>query len=199
MKETYQALPDQDPCPECEASQPGNNCPPPLATDCIVVDSLLCSKKVQKIAELTIPVATLGEIIDIGPGGVISPLITLTPDLSGVVSQVTVVPGTVINTGFLPANITILGISTPLQINLPFQQETECPGVCPEDNVTESPYKIEAVITQGIEALGVGAASILFKVILSTNLTATRKVVAKEPDLQLVSDISPDRCARAGQ
>ncbi len=184
------------PCYKCKYNQV-ENCPPQLATDCIVVDSLVCSQKVYKVAELSVPIPTLGDIISIGPGGTITPLVTLTPDIRGVVNQITVVKNMVINTGYLPANITILGIETPLQINIPFQQETVCPGVCPEDTVTESPYKIESVVTQGIEALGVSVANILFKVILSTNLTVTRPVITKSSDLKVVQDVNDDRCERS--
>jgi|SRR5690625_3195295 len=180
------------PCYECEHYSV-EKCPPQLSTDCIVVNSLICSKKVYKVAELSIPIPTLGDIISIGPGGVITPLISLTPNLSGVVSQITVVKNMVINTGYLPASVTILGIETPLQINIPFQQETLCPGVCPEDTVTESPFKIEAKVTQGIEALGVSVANILFKVILSTNLTVTRPVITKAPNQKVVKDVNDDR------
>lgn len=100
----------------------------------------------------------------------------------------------VINTGYLPANVTILGVETPLQINIPFQQETHCPGVCPEDTVKESPFKIEAKVTQGIEALGVSAANILFKVVLSTTLTVTRPVITKASNIKVVRDVNEDRC-----
>ncbi|GEN30640.1 hypothetical protein HNQ35_001517 [Cerasibacillus quisquiliarum] len=184
---------EEKPCYECEFHET-KKCPPKLASDCIVVDSLICSKKIYKVAELSVPVSTLGDIISIGPGGVITPLISLTPDLNGVVSQITVVKDMVINTGYLPANVTILGIETPLQINIPFQQETMCPGVCPEDTVKESPYKIEAKVTQGIEALGVSVANILFKVVLSTNLTVTRPVITKAKNLKVVKDVNEDRC-----
>ena|SRR5699024_7861445 len=148
----------EKPCYECEFRN-NQNRPPILASDCIVVDSLICSKKVYKIAELSVPIPTLGDIIDIGPGGVITPLVSLTPEISGIVTQTTVVKNMVINTGYLPANVTILGIETPLQINIPFQQETVCPGVCPEDTIHESPFKIESVVTQGIEALGVSGST----------------------------------------
>lgn len=184
---------EKTPCYFCESYEP-RKCPPELSTDCVVVNSLVCSEKVYKVAELSIPIATLGDIIDIGPGGVISPLITLTPDIAGITSQVTVVKDMVINTGFLPANITILGLPLPIEINLPFQQETMCPGVCPEDTVQESPFNIESVVTQGIEAVGITEANILFKVILSTNLTVTRPVIAKAHELQVVSDVNTDRC-----
>src|SRR5699024_2104450 len=105
--------------------------PPTLATDCIVVESLICSKRINQVAELAVPIPTLGDIISIGPGGVINPAITLTPDINGLVTQTTVVKDMVITTGYLPANVTILGIETPLQLNIPFQEETNCPGVCP--------------------------------------------------------------------
>lgn len=184
---------EESPCYECDFYET-NKCPPKLATDCVVVDSLVCSKKIYKVAELSVPIPTLGDIISIGPGGVITPLITLTPDLNGIVTQVTVVKDMVINTGYLPANVTILGITTPIQINIPFQQETVCPGVCPEDTIKESPYKIEAKVTQGIEALGISVANILFKVVLSTNLTVTRPVITKNPNLKVVKDVNEDRC-----
>lgn len=184
-------------CYECEFSQVGSTRPrrPRLASDCIVVDSLICNQKVFKVAEINLPIATLDPIIEIGPGGTISPLVTLTPDLSGVVSQVTVTKDLIINTGYLPANITILGIPLPLQVHLPFQQETICPGVCPEDTVVESPYQIESIVIQGIEAFGVGVASILFKVVLSTNIIATRPVIAKADDLRVVQDVNENRCS----
>lgn len=180
-------------CYECDFNE-REKCPPHLASDCVVVNSVICSKKVHKIAELSIPIPTLGDIITIGPGGVISPLVTLTPDLQNIVSQVTVVKDMVINTGYLPANITVLGLPLPIQINIPFQQETLCPGVCPEDTIHESSFKIEAVVTQGIEALGVSVASILFKVVLSTNLTVTRPVITKATNLKVVKDVNEDRC-----
>lgn len=87
------------------------------------------SDKIYKVAELSVPIPTLGDIIDIGPGGIITRLITLTPDIQGIVTQVTVVKNMIINTAYLPANVTILGITTPLQINIPFQQETTVPIV----------------------------------------------------------------------
>lgn len=184
---------EQNTCYECEHFESSRNTPE-LATDCVVVDSLICSKKVYKVAELSVPIPTLGDIISIGPGGVITPFITLTPDLTSIVSQTTVVKDMIINTGYLPANVTILGITTPLQINIPFQQETICPGVCPEDTITESPFKMEAKVTQGIEALGVSVANILFKVVLSTNLTVTRPIVTKNPTIKAVKDVNADRC-----
>jgi|SRR5690625_2438201 len=187
----------EPPCYECNHYETRKR-PPVLSTDCVVVESLLCSKKILNIAELAVPIPTLGDIIDIGPGGIITPAISLTPHVSEVISQTTVVNDMVIITGYLPASVTILGIETPLELNIPFQSETHCPGVCAEDNVKLTPFRIEASVTQGIEALGVSLGNILFKVIMSTNLTATRPIITKTDDLKVVRDVNEDRCRRSG-
>src|SRR5699024_8584412 len=184
---------EKQPCYECEFKRTRRR-PAPLTSDCVVTDSLVCSKKIYKVAEIAVPIPTLGDIISIGPGGVITPLISLTPHVENVITQVTVLKDMVVNTGYLPASVTILGIETPLQLNIPFQHETKCPGVCPEDTVTESPYKIEASITQGIEARGISLANILFKVIMSTDVTVTRPVITKSSKLKVVRDVNENRC-----
>lgn len=183
-------------CYECEFNyQQAKR--PRLTSDCIVVDSLLCSSHESVIAEITVPAATIGGIIVIGPGGTITPAITLTPDISNIVFNTTVVKNLVIITGYLPANVTILGIELPVQITIPFQHEVSCPGLCPEDNVTLSPFRIESTVTQGLEALGVSVASILFKVVLSTTVTATRQVIVKADDLRVVADVNENRCRQS--
>lgn len=186
------------PCYECEYNYYENKKRPQLASDCIIVESLICSQKVSVVSELAVPIPTLGDIISIGPGGVIDPPLSLTPDISHITSQTTVLKDMVVITGYLPANVTILGIETPLQISIPFQKEIDCPGVCPEDRIAQTPLKIESKITQGIEALGVSVANVLFKVILSTTVTATRPVIVKEPSLNLVGDVNVDRCEMSG-
>lgn len=187
------------PCYACEYNDVVQNRPIQLASDCIVVDSLVCTKKIYPVAELVIPVPTLGDIIDIGPGGLISPLITLIPDINGLTYQTTVTKDLIVVTGFLPANISILGIDTPLQINLPFQEEIVCPGVCPEDTVRETNFMIRSVVTQGIEALGITVANILFKVILTSQVTVTRPIITKSDDLRIVGDVNVDRCETNGR
>jgi len=185
------------PCYECEYNQVQRR-RPQLASDCIVVESLVCSQRVSVVAELAIPIPTLGDIISIGPGGVIDPPLSLRPDISHIVSQTTVLKDMIVITGFLPANVTILGIETPLQISIPFQTEIDCPGVCPEDRIFQTPLKIETKITQGIEAVGISIANVLFKVLLSTNVTATRPVIVKEPNLNIVGDVNENRCEVSG-
>jgi hypothetical protein len=184
-------------CPTCNEVF---SCPPAvqLTTDCIVVNSLVCTKTVQKVAELTIPAVTIGTIITVGPGGVITPLIQLVPDVSNVVNNILVVRDKVINTGFLPANIVVAGITLPIAVNLPFQNETDCPGACPEDTVTETPFQVEAIVVQGIEAIGISVATIRLKVILRTTITVTRPLLAKIPNnLQIIQDANPNRCTNS--
>lgn len=179
---------------KCNKRKPIVTPPPTLATDCVVVESLICSERVNNIAELTVPIPTLGDIISIGPGGVITPPISLTPNIDSIVSKTTVVKDMVIMTGYLPASVTILGIETPLELNIPFQSETVCPGVCPEDTVQQTPFQIETSVTQGIESLGVSVGNILFKVVMSTNLTVTRPIIAKSDEIKVVNDVNENRC-----
>lgn len=204
-KEVTEVEAQRQPCPcqsrdrrcyECEFNYYQRKAPR-LTSDCIVVDSLLCSSNASIIAEINIPALTIGGIITVGPGGVISPPITLTPDISNIVYNTTVTKNLVVITGYLPANVTVLGIELPIQITIPFQHELHCPGVCPEDAVTVSPPRIESTVIQGFEALGVSVASILFKVILSSTITATRQVIVKADDLRVVADVNENRCRQS--
>src|SRR5699024_1332423 len=86
------------PCYECEYNQVQRR-RPQLASDCIVVESLVCSQRVSVVAELAIPIPTLGDIISIGPGGVIDPPLSLRPDISHIVSQTTVLKDMIVITG----------------------------------------------------------------------------------------------------
>ncbi|MFC4077833.1 hypothetical protein [Salinithrix halophila] len=166
---------------------------PPKVNDRFVVDSLICSKTVQKSAGLIIPATTVNPLLTISPNGTITPLVTLNPHIGEVVIDNLLFPDRVISSGFLPADITITGVPLPVPINLPFQQEMVCTGACPEDQVTETPLEIEAVIVQGIAALGITPASILFKVILKTTVTVTRRVIATLPETKPAPDPHPAR------
>lgn len=174
---------------------------PQLNSDCMVVDTLVCNEEVQKVAEFEIGVdeliAQIGGVVDIvvGPGGEVTPAISITPRVEQAVNRIFVLEGKVVNTGFIPANINIVGVDTPLQVNLPFQEETDCPGACPQDNVNESPLQVEGTVVTGVQALGITAATIRFKVILRTTLTVTRPVITKIPeDFKFVQDVNPNRC-----
>jgi hypothetical protein len=153
----------------------------PLNSDCVLVNSVVGSKMVQKVAEITLPVTTFGgvDLADILT-------ISVVPNLAGITHNVTVIRDKVVNIGLIPATITVTlaGVALPVIIttSIPFQEHTDFPGACPEDTVTESPFVIEGVFTQPgvpvISALGVVTLTgILIKVVLRTTITVTRPVI----------------------
>ncbi|MED3647840.1 hypothetical protein P4475_13715 [Halalkalibacterium halodurans] len=155
----------------------------PLTSDCIVVDSLVCSKTVQKVAEITFPLDL------IAPAGItIADIISINvvPDLNGITQNSRIIQDKVVNIGLIPATITVtvLGVDLPLTLttSLPFQEHTDCPGACPEDRLHETPLEVEGIFTQpGVPVLGVAGLElvegILVKVILRTTITVTRPIV----------------------
>lgn len=186
-------------CPKKE-QQP---CPSP-SVECLKVLSVVCTKNVQKVAELSVPAVTL--LPDTFPPEDLT-LITfsnVTANPNGIVMRGTLVEGKVINSGFVPitATINVLGdiIPTPITVslNLPFQAETECPGACPGDDLQETVPVIEAVlepvITPGIEVGGVLAlGTITFKVIIRTQITVSREKLV-QAGVTVLGDLNPDRC-----
>lgn len=163
----------------------------------ILVNKVVCSRQVQKVAEATIPLSALGIVLT--PGEPI-PLINLTPDLAGIVQNSAILRDEVVNTGYVPATITVAGIPTPITVSLPFQQHTPCPGACPEDILTEAPLEVEGIIIQPVPlaVVGgvVGVASALFKVVLRTTITVTRPMLGKlnHKDLSSLCDVNHHRC-----
>ena len=139
----------------------------PLASDCVVANSVVCSKKVQKVAELAIPFARFGfepsTVADLA--GV---QISIVPDLANIVINRRVIKDKVINMGFVPTTITVTPPGgTAVEVgpfNIPFQLHTDCPGACPEDTVIETPFVLEGTFAQpGISVVvGAGATAIRF-------------------------------------
>ncbi|MDY7221812.1 hypothetical protein [Halalkalibacterium halodurans] len=170
----------------------------PLTSDCIVVDSLVCSKTVQKVAEITFPLDL------IAPAGItIADIISINvvPDLNGITQNARIIQDKVVNIGLIPATITVtvLGVDLPLTLttSLPFQEHTDCPGACPEDRLHETPLEVEGIFTQpGVPVLGVAGLElvegILVKVILRTTITVTRPIVVDKDGHKC--DLVPNRC-----
>ncbi|WP_148359634.1 hypothetical protein [Peribacillus simplex] len=177
-----------------------------LNSDCVVVNSVVCSKMVQKVAEITLPLTVFAP----APGGIPATStitsITVTPNLAGIVHNVRVIRDKIVNIGFIPATITVIAVSTAgvaatftVTANLPFQEHTDCPGACPEDTVTESPFIVEGTFAQqGVSFVNftpvppVIAAGILVKVILRTNLTVTRPIIVDKHGG--ICDVNDRRC-----
>lgn len=191
-----------EPCDRCGSYDRCSCRKPRLSSDYgkkhdILVNKVVCSKQVQKVAEATIPLSALGIVLT--PGEPI-PLITLTPDLAGIVQNSAILRDEVVNTGYVPATITVAGIPTPVTVSLPFQQHTPCPGACPEDILTEAPLEVEGIIIQPVPlaVIGgvVGVASALFKVVLRTTITVTRPMLGRlgHKDLSSLCDVNTHRC-----
>jgi hypothetical protein len=158
-----------------------------------VINQLICSKEVQKIAEVQFPM-TLLPGVEIGPSGSLVPLIQLQPNLSGIVQTSTIIKDRVINVGYLPANVVILGATTPITVSLPFSQITDCPGARPEDQLIETALQPEAIIIQPVPTTVVGvnlASLVLLKVILKTRITVLRPIIAKIHDVVPLQALHP--------
>ncbi|MCY9138375.1 hypothetical protein [Peribacillus frigoritolerans] len=160
----------------------------PLNSDCIVVDSVICSKEVQKTAEL-----------DIGLGlfGIEDEIVDVTVDESNIDQNIVLIEGKVVNIGVVPINVTVAGTPFSLSGNVIFQEETDCPGACPGDTVTETPLQIEAIILQRVENAflfnGLLTTPVLrVKVILRTTITVTRPVILDKDGN--ICDLNDRRC-----
>ncbi len=174
----------------CCNPQPVHQTPTP-AMECIQVNSVIGSKTVQKVAELTLPLASIGI-----PEG-ITPVIIANP--GGIVMRGTLIDGKVINSGYVPILLTI-PVATPVTIalNLPFQAETEFPGACTGDQLTETLPVIEGVIPPvitpaGSVISGVVVSTITLKAIIRTTITVTRSKIV-QGFFNVCGDVNPDRC-----
>lgn len=167
--------------------------------DSLITDSVICSKEVQKITEIDFPRGFLG--VEIGPGGVLTPQPGLTVNLEGVSQNIVLLRDKIVNIGFFP--VTITRGDTPVpgleEVNLPLQEETDCPGVCPEDIAIEAPFQVEAVIIQPIPR-SVSATDevvvldiVRFKIVLRTTITVVRPIINSK-DGCFVKDVNEHRC-----
>jgi len=195
---------NQDATKQCCQQQKQQPCPSP-SVECLKVLSVVCTKNVQKVAELSVPAAA---ILPAAFPPASLPLISfsnVTANPNGIVMRGTLVEGKVINSGFVPITATLnvldglIPTPIPISFNLPFQEETECPGACPGDDLQETVPVIEAVlepvITPGIEVGGVLAlGTITFKVIIRTQITVSREKLV-QAGVTVLGDLNPDRCA----
>ena len=177
----------------------------PLNSDCFVVNSVVCSKMVQKVAEITLPFSLFAGALT-AASQIIS--IVVTPNLAGIVHNRTIIRDKVVNIGFIPASIVITFLSgaatvvlPAVNVNLPFQEHTDCPGACPGDTLTEAPLEIEGIFSQPgvsttatVGGVTLNVLGILFKVILRTTITVTRPVIMDEHGD--ICDLNDHRCER---
>ncbi len=196
---------------------------PARREEAVLVNKVICSKSVQKTAEFALPFA-IGPLGTAGVGaitpgalaGILSTLlgvavteaqilaglisVRVRPVFSEIESEITVVRDKIINLGFVPAFLEVR-IAGVLELSLPiriyFQEHTDCPGVCPGDTVTETPYVVEATLDQDLIQIENGNLVInllLFKAILRTTITATRPTLVDPYDHDCVRDVNEHRC-----
>ncbi|MEK4029392.1 hypothetical protein MKZ02_12765 [Pseudobacillus sp. FSL P4-0506] len=166
--------------------------------DSLIIDSVICSKEVKKVTELDIPLPLLPIPIEIGPGGIITPELSITVDSSGISQNVIVLKDMVVNIGYVPAS-SFVGGTLLGSANIPFQEETDCPGVCPGDIAVESPLQVEAIIIQPLPNAIIPALITLgptdiarVKIILRTTITVIRPIIKSKDGC--FSDLNTDRC-----
>ncbi|MDP1418142.1 hypothetical protein Q8G35_06940 [Peribacillus simplex] len=187
---------------ECNFKAPARELAAPLNSDCVLVNSVVGSKTVQKVAEATFPFTAFAPVI---PAGSTIVSVAVVPNLSGVVRNTTIIRDKVVNIGFIPVTITVTflapGTTTPatavLATNLPFQAHTDFPGACPEDSVIEPPLVVEGIFAQpGVSFVtGTGAVTtdaILVKIVLRTSITVTRQVIVDSHGG--ICDVNDRRC-----
>lgn len=173
-----------------------DDCKP--SVECLKVNSVICSKTVSKVAELTVPAVDIGIPADTDLALVD---FTVVPNPSRIVMRGTLVNGVVINSGYVPVAVSIVvaGVELPsITINLPFQEETNCPGACAGDDLQETQPVIEAVLnpvfTPQLSVGGINlAGTVTFKVILRTTITVSREKLVYSA-VNVIYDINEDRC-----
>lgn len=180
----------------CNEKKQQKPCKPEV--ECLKVNSVICSKTVQKVAEITLPTLDVGIPADTDLALVD---FNVVPIPSRIVMRGTLVNGKVINSGYVPVAVTIIiaGVSLPsFTLNLPFQEETDCPGACPGDDLQETQPVIEAVLTPvftpQVTVAGVTlAGTVTFKVIIRTQITVSREKLVYS-SVNVIGDINEDRC-----
>ncbi|MCQ6282336.1 hypothetical protein [Bacillus sp. EB600] len=173
----------------------------PLNSNCTLVNSVVCSKDVQKVAELTLPITAFAGLV---LADIVS--INVVPNLAGITANARIIKDKVVNIGLIPVTITITvttpGVTiAPLTTTIPFQAETDCPGACPEDTLVETPLQVEGIFVQpGVPIVtgplvGALVTGILFKIILRTTITVVRPLLVDEHGN--FCDVT-DRCITTG-
>lgn len=181
---------------ECNFKKPQFK-PAKLTSDCVVVNSLVGSKSVQKVAETTLPITLFPNLLDIAD--LVS--VNVVPNLDEITQNARIIKDKVVNIGLVPATIsvTIAGVALPdiITTTIPFQAHTDFFGACPQDMLQETPLEVEGIFTQpGVEvvnAAGTGLVEgILVKIVLRTQITVTRQVIKDQQGN--VCEINPNRC-----
>ncbi|QNK48612.1 hypothetical protein H7F28_25890 [Brevibacterium sp. PAMC23299] len=188
---------------DCNFKAPARQLAAPLNSDCVLVNSVVGSKAVQKVAETTLPFTAFTPVI---PAGSTIRSVSVVPNLAGITRNTTIIRDKVVNIGLIPVTVTVTftapGTTAPvltatLATSLPFQEHTDFPGACPEDMVVEPPLTIEGIFAQpGVPVIGptglITANAILVKIVLRTTITVTRQVIVDKHGG--ICDVNERRC-----
>ncbi|MBT2618619.1 MULTISPECIES: hypothetical protein [unclassified Bacillus (in: firmicutes)] len=187
---------------KCDFKAAARELASPLNSDCVLVNSVVGSKAVQKAAEATFPFTAFTPAI---PAGSTIVSVSVLPNLAGVTRNTTIIRDKVVNIGLIPVTITVTflapGSTTPatatLTTSLPFQEHTDFPGACPEDTVVEPPLVVEGIFAQAgtpfVSGTGVITTdAILVKVVLRTTITVIRPVIVDSHGG--ICDVNERRC-----
>ncbi|MFE4145164.1 hypothetical protein ACFX4I_25575, partial [Peribacillus sp. YIM B13472] len=188
---------------KCDFKAPARQLAAPLNSDCVLVNSVVGSKAIQKVAEATLPFTAFTPAI---PAGSTIVSVAVVPNLAGVTRNTSIIRDKVVNIGLIPVAITVTytapGTTTPvltatLSTSLPFQEHTDFPGACPEDMVVEPPLVVEGIFAQpGVPVIGttglVSTNAILVKIVLRTTITVTRQVIVDSHGG--ICDVNERRC-----
>lgn len=167
-----------------------------------LVEKVVCSENVQRTAEFALP-------FTLEPGPVVDTLlgflagvtnVVVTPNYAGIQQEVTVLRDKVIHFGYIPATIDVTGTIPGLPANprIPirvlFQEHTDCPGVCPGDQVIESRPEVEAELSEPLINTGANGTSLnflLFKAVIRSHLTIVRTGIERDGQ---ICDLDSRRC-----
>lgn len=150
----------------------------------ILLQSVLCSKKVRLVASAKSELfEKLHKDTDI----------RFQPDPHHIKISSFLMKDFVILQGSIEGNLIVDNVHHT-RITLLFQEEIVCEGACPGDVLKHTPPVIEGVIPpQTVGGLREGSCTIIFKVIVSTQITVIREKLG-EITVNVIGDINDDRC-----
>ncbi|TMN21754.1 hypothetical protein [Lentibacillus cibarius] len=202
----------------CQKGQYCHKCKPQHPDQGAIVQRVVCSKEVQKSAELLLP-AALGPLSETGVNGItpgsliggIEQLLGLTggalvnirvsPDFTAIQQEATVIKDKVINMGYIPATLDVVVTGGTVTLSIPvrifFQEHTDCPGARPGDQIIETDPVVEADFYQDLLTTDASGSTVvnllLFKAIVCSHLTIYRPAIEKNGELcDIDSCSSPD-------
>ena len=89
---------------DCNFKAPARQLAAPLNSDCVLVNSVVGSKAVQKVAESTLPFTAFAPVYQLDP---LLDSVSVVPNLAGITRNTTIIRDKVVNIGLIPVTITV--------------------------------------------------------------------------------------------